>query len=467
MKKAFTFSELPGLTIKWHPGFIARILSFLCFVLGLALLPAKQASAQLVSVEDVQYTPMNTPVQYRWYGSNNGYQYWYVSGGQGTPDSNSSNTNSYQAMVTWKATGPAQITYVTSSGNYSLNLNVVACQPIPGATATNYLDAGSFDACSQMKTFKANTVTDCYLDAYSYNSANNIGNPKAQPSPDVYYKFHLSRTSQVTISTCGSDFDTYLHLVSVTTSQVWDDDDSGGNAAVGCSIYTSFLSSLPASANGYTLPAALPATLAPGDYFIIAEGWSTSMGNLQLNVTVTPQFTPSVTITTSPAAQAVTSNAVEIVRGNSATLNATGDGVTDFTWKNARTGALTGSGASISVSPIETTTYQVTGNGCNNGLTATAQVTIQVVLGNLNYITTRTAQVAGKTIAQDMMEQLPAEVAVSTVYFDGLGRPIQKVNQGASPNKQNDLVQPVTYDPLGRAATSYLSYPQDVNDGLG
>jgi len=435
-----------------------------CLLVLLVIASAMSARAQLVSVEDVQYTPVNTPVQYRWYSSNSGYQYWYISGGQGTVDANSANTNSYQATVTWTATGPAQITYVTSSGKYSLSLNVVACRPIPGATATNYLDAGSFDACSQTKTFTANTATDCYLDDYYYSSSSNTGNPRAQPSADVYYRFHLARPSQVTINSCGSNFDTYLHLLSVATGQVWDDDDSGNATAVGCGGNTSYLSSVRVAANSSTLDPALPATLPPGDYYIIAEGWSTKTGNLQLALTVAPQFTPSVTITTTPAALAVTNNAVEIVRGNSATLTAVGDGVTDFTWQLARTGALVGSGSSISVSPTETTVYQVTGKGCSNSLTATAQVTVQVALGNLNYITTRIAQKAGKTALLDMIGQAPAEVASSTTYYDGLGRPSQKVARAATVTNQ-DLVQPITYDPLGRSATTYLLYPQDVDNG--
>jgi RHS repeat-associated protein len=465
MTKTFTLSAFSRSAIGWQRGICARLIPVFYLVLGLFLLAAKPAAAQLISEADVQYTPKNTPVIYRWYGSNSGYQYWYISAGQGSIDTNPSSTNGYLATVTWTTSGPAQITYVTSSGSYSLNLTVVDCRPIPGATATNYLDAGNFDICAQTKTFTANTATDCYLNDYFYNPNTNTGNPTSQLSPDIYYKFHLTRPSQVTISTCGSGFDTFLHLLSVSTGQTWDDDDSGNNQAVNCKGNSSFLSSLPVSANGVTLPAALPATLEPGYYFIIAEGWSSSVGALQLNLAVTPQFTPSIAIATNPVALTPAGTLVEIVRGSSATLTASGDGLTSFTWQDTRTGAPPISGPSITVSPAETTTYQIIGTGCNSGLTATTQVTVQVVLSNLNYITTRAAQIAGKTTASAMISQPPAEVAVSTVYFDGLGRPMQKVAQGASPNKQNDLVQPITYDPLGRAATSYLPYPQDVNDG--
>jgi RHS repeat-associated protein len=436
----------------------------LCFTLFFATLPTEQANAQLVSVEDVQYTPVNTPVEYRWYSSSSGFQYWYISRGQGTINTNTSYTNAYQAQVTWTATGSSQLTYVTSSGQYKVDVNVVACRPVPGATASNYLSAGSFDACRETRTFNVNTAVSCYLDDYYYTSANNTGNPRAQPSPDVYYRFHLSRPSQVTVSTCGSGFDTYLHLVSLATNQVWDDDDSGNNAAVSCGGNSSYLSSISASANATTLPAALPPVLPVGDYFIIAEGWGSNVGALQLSLTVAPEFNPTVSITTTPQIQP--GNIVEIIRGNSATLTAAGDGVDTFSWVVTSTGAAAGTGANLVVSPLITTTYTVTGRGCTNSRTATATVTVQVALTNRNYITTRTIQVPGKVTEQDVLGQSPVNVAASTVYFDGLGRPIQTVNWAGSPVQQRDLVQPISYDAMGRASTAYLPYTQDINSGV-
>ncbi len=97
-------------------------------------------------------------------------------------------------------------------------------------------------------------------------------------------------------------------------------------------------------------------------------------------------------------------------------------------------------------------------------MVATAQVTVLVALGNLNYITTRTTQTAGLTTAAALLGREPKDVAVSTSYMDGLGRPTQQVQRAGSPT-QRDLVQPITYDPLGRPATSFLPYAQDLNDG--
>ncbi|EMR04153.1 RHS repeat-associated core domain protein [Cesiribacter andamanensis AMV16] len=50
-------------------------------------------------------------------------------------------------------------------------------------------------------------------------------------------------------------------------------------------------------------------------------------------------------------------------------------------------------------------------------------------------------------------------MAISTQYFDGLGRPIQAVSRQASPLKQ-DIIQPMAYDALGRQPKQFLPYVQ-------
>ncbi|MBB6498155.1 DUF6443 domain-containing protein [Pedobacter cryoconitis] len=50
-----------------------------------------------------------------------------------------------------------------------------------------------------------------------------------------------------------------------------------------------------------------------------------------------------------------------------------------------------------------------------------------------------------------------SEVSQEIQYFDGLGRPIQTIQTKASPFGR-DIVQPFTYDALGREATKYLPY---------
>lgn len=58
-----------------------------------------------------------------------------------------------------------------------------------------------------------------------------------------------------------------------------------------------------------------------------------------------------------------------------------------------------------------------------------------------------------------------SEVAHSSQYADGLGRPVQSVNWKGSPI-QKDLVAPVAYDSFGREQYAYLPYATGTADGL-
>lgn len=446
---------------------------FLCFGALLAVLPVQQARAQQISStqENPQATLVNIPVQYGWYNNTAGYREWRILQGSGSLNYSSANANG--VTVTWTATGPATLGYLvndpsTGTKYYSLNINVVACRPTVPVTA------GFYDVCPGTQVFTANTATGCNSNTYTYNSTDNTGNPRAQPSPDVYYEFTLSQPSQVTINTCGSDFDTYLHLVASATNQTWDDDDSGNHTAVGCNGNTSYLSSLPKTDSyNNTLINALPAILPTGRYVIIAEGYSTRTGNLRLSLTVTPQFNPTITLTSSPALQP--GNVVNIIKGSSATLTATAAGASNFTWATS-SGVSVGSGASLTVTPTSTTTYVVTVRGCNNSAVSTAQVTVQV--GLPNYITVNTVLIPGKLTAADVTSMSNFDVATGseatanavrqqqTTYFDGLGRPMQQVQVQASTSKQ-DIITPITYDPLGRTAAAYLPYTGSTATGVG
>ena len=82
-----------------------------------------------------------------------------------------------------------------------------------------------------------------------------------------------------------------------------------------------------------------------------------------------------------------------------------------------------------------------------------------------NFIRTRTPRQKISTTAQ--LEQLsPDKNSVQTDirYFDGLGRPLQSVQQQASPSG-TDIVQPMAYDQYGRAVVNYLPYAETSGDG--
>jgi len=59
-----------------------------------------------------------------------------------------------------------------------------------------------------------------------------------------------------------------------------------------------------------------------------------------------------------------------------------------------------------------------------------------------------------------------AQAQITTQYLDGLGRPVQTVLHQASPQRR-DLVQPQTYDALGRESRQYLPFPADSTEGIG
>lgn len=59
---------------------------------------------------------------------------------------------------------------------------------------------------------------------------------------------------------------------------------------------------------------------------------------------------------------------------------------------------------------------------------------------------------------------IPIKVNTSIQYFDGLGRPSQKVMVGASPSYQ-DIVIPMAYDSLGRNAVEYEPYAAGGTNG--
>jgi RHS repeat-associated protein len=72
----------------------------------------------------------------------------------------------------------------------------------------------------------------------------------------------------------------------------------------------------------------------------------------------------------------------------------------------------------------------------------------------------------GQTTDLQVDALTPMTKQTTRVYYDGLGRPIQTVAVQGSP-LQNDLIQPVAYDNLGRQTTSYLPYAGTSSDVMG
>jgi len=80
-----------------------------------------------------------------------------------------------------------------------------------------------------------------------------------------------------------------------------------------------------------------------------------------------------------------------------------------------------------------------------------------------NYVITQTPRVSGITNDSLMSAKNTdkTKVQISIQYVDGLGRPIQTVQQWASP-KGYDMIAPQAYDQYGREITKYLPYTPET-----
>jgi RHS repeat-associated protein len=83
----------------------------------------------------------------------------------------------------------------------------------------------------------------------------------------------------------------------------------------------------------------------------------------------------------------------------------------------------------------------------------------------LNYIHENLIKIGEITSVDEIPPLTVDEKNVSISYFDGLGRPMQKIEWMASPLKA-DVVQIIDYDELGLESTKYMPYPVADNDGV-
>jgi YD repeat-containing protein len=111
--------------------------------------------------------------------------------------------------------------------------------------------------------------------SFSYNDTRNnsgYGNEYGQSSEDIYYRFTVQGSTQITISTCASGFDTYLHLLNSSGGNISSNDDNGPLCA------------------GFR--ASISTSLAAGTYFIVTEGYSSNTGSISLSVNLTVTAPP-------------------------------------------------------------------------------------------------------------------------------------------------------------------------------
>ncbi|WP_207516099.1 DUF6443 domain-containing protein, partial [Longitalea luteola] len=99
------------------------------------------------------------------------------------------------------------------------------------------------------------------------------GNDYGDVSPDIFYSFTVQGMARISIQTCASRFDTYLHLL-----------NSAGDA-------------IAVNNNGGPLcngvQASINYTLQPGTYYIVAEGSGSAIGTIYLSVFLSVQEFPT------------------------------------------------------------------------------------------------------------------------------------------------------------------------------
>jgi hypothetical protein len=97
---------------------------------------------------------------------------------------------------------------------------------------------------------------------------------------------------------------------------------------------------------------------------------------------------------------------------------------------------------------------------------ATVEVIVLPLENNYNWIKETTVLQEGSGTVSDVfdLEITESEKNVDYTYFDGLGRPMQKVSVEASP-AGFDIVTPIVYDQYGRETIKFLPYVPQENDG--
>jgi len=82
----------------------------------------------------------------------------------------------------------------------------------------------------------------------------------------------------------------------------------------------------------------------------------------------------------------------------------------------------------------------------------------QTATSTQNYVIESTIKVKDRKTVASLTTGVTVDTANKTItYYDGLGRPIQKVEWQGSPKKR-DLVTPIAYDAFGREEKKYLPY---------
>jgi large repetitive protein len=169
----------------------------------------------------------------------------------------------------------------------------------------------------------------------AYTGANN------QASPDVFYRFTTGPCADsIQVSTCGSGFDTYLHLLNATGTNLSSNDDNGP-----------FCTGTNASLRAVVLPNTT--------YFVVVEGYAALTGFFTLNVNEIDNPIAANTLDTS--------GPLSFCEGGSVTLTASAG--SSYAWSNGAT--------TQSITATATGNYSVSitdANGCSSSASVEVSV---------------------------------------------------------------------------------------------
>lgn len=193
---------------------------------------------------------------YQWQSSPDGATYTNISGATSSSlTTNATAPTWYQCVVTCTNSG-------LSATSTPLQVNVTP-EPV-GNTFANPIVLGPLPQSVPGNNLAANCWTSTYTG----------GNP--QSSPDVFYQFQVTDCDDnIAVSLCTASFDTYLHILDATGTQIAVNDDNGPL----CSGTRSSV-----VLNG----------LAVGTYYAVVEGFSTNTGTFTLAITTTDVTPPSI-----------------------------------------------------------------------------------------------------------------------------------------------------------------------------
>ncbi len=226
----------------------------------------------------------------------------------------------------------------------------------------------------------------------------------------------------------------------------------------------------------------LPTTLTAGSYQLRVVSTNPVLIGSTSPINLSVTATPSVTATSnSPAGQVMTG-------GNSLSLTASGQNLTGATYAWTGPASFTSNVANPTI-PVTTSansgTYTVTVT-TPGGCTTTGQTSVLLTVSfgctclDCDLPAVKTTDNPGLSAAPSpgqnyVMETnfLTADAATGQqmiTYFDGLGRPTQKVSvgtggQGATPRTATDVISYMKYDAFGREPQKFLPYAAGTNNG--